>query len=315
MYKGKTLCVVVPAYNEERLLARTVETMPDFVDHIVVVDDRSTDGTRAEALRLAAADPRVILLEHPENEGVGGSIATGYKWARDAGADMAAVMAGDGQMDPADLPALCDPVAEDGVDYAKGNRLVYEEAYRVIPKVRFFGNAVLSFLTKIASGYWHVADSQTGYTVIGKRALAAIDWDLMYKRYGQPNDILVRLNVADMRVRDVPVRPVYNIGERSGFSPRQVLWPISRLLVRMFAWRLWRKYMIRDAHPLFLFIAMGAGLFALGFLFFLRLLYLLLSRGQMPEITLIIFLFTVTLGLQAFLFGIWMDMDKNKELR
>ncbi|MDR1041029.1 MAG: glycosyltransferase family 2 protein [Deltaproteobacteria bacterium] len=315
MYKGKTLCVVVPAYNEEKLLARTVTSMPDFVDRIVVVDDRSTDGTAAEARRLAEDDPRVVLLSHAENQGVGGAIATGYKLARDEGMDMAAVMAGDGQMDPADLPNLCDPVAEEGVDYAKGNRLVYEEAYRVIPRVRFFGNAVLSFLTKISSGYWHVADSQTGYTVISKRALAAVDWDRMYKRYGQPNDLLVRLNVEDMRVRDVPVRPVYNIGEKSGFRPRQVLWPISRLLIRMYVWRLWKKYMIRDAHPLFLFIMVGFLLFGLGFLFFLRLLYLFLSQGQMPEITLIVFLFTVFLGLQSFLFGIWMDMDRNKGLR
>jgi glycosyltransferase involved in cell wall biosynthesis len=315
MYKGKTLCVVVPAYNEENLLARTVETVPHFVDRIAVVDDCSTDGTAAEAARLAAADRRVVVITHPVNEGVGGAIASGYKWARDAGMDMAVVMAGDGQMDPADLPALCDPVAEDGVDYSKGNRLVYEEAYRVIPPVRFFGNAALSFLTKIASGYWHVADSQTGYAVIGRRALLAVDWDKMYKRYGQPNDILVRLNVEDMRVRDVPVRPVYNIGEKSGFRPRQVLWPISRLLIRMFMWRLWKKYMIRDAHPLFLFILGGISLCGLGFVFFLRLIYLFFSQGRMPEITLIVFLFTIVLGIQSFLFGVWMDMDRNKELR
>ncbi|MDR1110087.1 MAG: glycosyltransferase family 2 protein [Deltaproteobacteria bacterium] len=315
MYKNKTLAAVVPAFNEEKLLSRVVGTMPDFVDHIVVVDDRSTDGTAAEANRLMGTDKRVVLLSHAKNQGVGGAIATGYKWARDHDIDMAVVMAGDGQMDPADLPRLCDPVAEDGVDYSKGNRLVYEEAYRLIPKVRFFGNAVLSFLTKIASGYWHVADSQTGYTVIGLRALKAIDWDKMYRRYGQPNDILVRLNVEDMRVRDVPIRPVYNIGETSGFRPRQVLWPISRLLMRMFAWRMWRKYMIRDAHPLFLFILMGLSLFGLGFLFFLRLVYLWTSQGQMPEITLIILLFSLTLGLQSFLMGLWMDRDKNRNLR
>jgi hypothetical protein len=201
------------------------------------------------------------------------------------------------------------------VDYSKGNRLVHEEAYALMPKVRFFGNAALSFLTKIASGYWHIADSQTGYTVISLKALKAIDWDKMYKRYGQPNDILVRLNVEDMRVRDVPIRPVYNIGEKSGFKPRQVLWPISRLLIMRFFWRLWKKYVIRDSHPLFLFILLGVTLFGLAFLFFLRLLYLWISQGQMPEITLIVFLFTITLGLQSFLFGIWMDMNRNQELR
>jgi glycosyltransferase involved in cell wall biosynthesis len=315
VYKDKTLAVVIPAYNESKLIGRVISTMPDFVDRMIVVDDASVDGTHLEVSRLAEADPRVVLLRHDANQGVGGAIASGYKWARDHGMDMAAVMAGDGQMDPGDLPALCDLVAEEGVDYAKGNRLVYEEAYRLIPKVRFYGNAVLSFLTKIASGYWHVADSQTGYTVIGARALKAIDWDLMWRSYGQPNDILVRLNIENMRVRDAPIKPVYNIGEVSGFKPRQVMWPISRLLIRGFAWRLWKKYMIRDAHPLILFIAMGAGLFAFGFLFFLRLLYLWISNGQMPEITLIIMLFSVTLGFQSFLFGIWMDRDKNRHLR
>ncbi|MDR2302272.1 MAG: glycosyltransferase family 2 protein [Deltaproteobacteria bacterium] len=315
MYKNKTLAAVVPAYNEEKQLHLVVSTMPDYVDHIVIIDDKSTDGTADEIRRLMAMDKRVIMITHDVNQGVGGAIASGYKWARDQDIDMAVVMAGDGQMDPSDLPSLCDPVAVESVDYSKGNRLVYKEAYELIPKVRFFGNAVLSFLTKIASGYWHVADSQTGYTVIGKKALKAIDWDKMYKRYGQPNDILVRLNSEDMRVRDVPIKPVYNIGETSGFKARQVLWPISRLLIKMFAWRMWKKYMIRDAHPLFLFILMGLGLLCLGFLFFLRLLFLWISQGQMPEITLIILLFSSTLGIQFFLFGLWMDMDKNKFLR
>jgi glycosyltransferase involved in cell wall biosynthesis len=315
MYKNKTLAAVVPAYNEEKQISRVVTTMPGFVDHILIIDDKSTDGTQAEVRRLMDVDNRVILLSHETNQGVGGSIATGYKWARDHEIDMAVVMAGDGQMDPSDLPKLCDPVAEEDVDYSKGNRLVYEEAYNLIPKVRFFGNAILSFLTKIASGYWHVADSQTGYTVISLRALKAIDWDKMYKRYGQPNDILVRLNIVDMRVRDIPIKPVYNIGETSGFKPRQVLWPISRLLIKMFAVRMWSKYMIRDAHPLFLFILMGLMLVGLGFLFSLRLLYLWIDQGQMPEITLIILLFSSTLGIQFFLLGLWMDMDKNKDLR
>jgi glycosyltransferase involved in cell wall biosynthesis len=315
MYKGKTLCAVVPAYNEETLISRVTETMPDYVDHIVIVNDKSTDGTYDEAVRLQKEDGRIVIIDHEKNQGVGGAIASGYKWARDNEIDMAVVMAGDAQMDPMDLPALCDPVALEGVDYSKGNRLVYGKAYDLMPKVRFFGNAVLSFLTKIASGYWHIADSQTGYTVISLKALKAIDWDKMYKRYGQPNDILVRLNVLDMRVRDVPVKPVYDIGEKSGFKPRQVLWPISRLLIKMFFFRLWKKYVIRDAHPLFLFIILGVALFFFSFLFFLRLLYLWISLGQMPEITLIIFLFSITLGLQSFLFGLWMDMDKNKTLR
>ena len=315
MYKEHSVAVVVPAYNEETQIARVIETMPDFVDRIVVVDDKSTDNTSTVVESFLVKDPRVILLRHEANQGVGGAIATGYMWARDNGMDTATVMAGDGQMDPADLPALLDPVVAEGVDYVKGNRLVYDDAFTIIPKTRFFGNAALSYLTKIASGYWHIADSQAGYTTIGKRALHAVDWNQMYKRYGQPNDLLVRLNVLDMRVRDVPIRPVYNIGEKSGIKVRKVLFTISALLVRMYLWRLWKKYVIRDAHPLVLFIFFGFFMFALCGVLSLRLLIRWFIDGYAPIMTSMAMLFTFTIGIQSFFFGWWMDMDKNKHLR
>ena len=171
---------------------------------------------------------------------VGGAIATGYKSARDQNVDVAVVLAGDTQMNPADMPGLLQAVLVEHVDYAKGNRLFHVNADR-IPRVRFFGNAILSLPTKIASGYWHIADSQCGYTAIGKRALHQIDWNQMYKRYGQPNDLLVLLNVHNMRVRDVEAEPLYGIGERSGFRPHRMAWPILRLLVRRFFWALKRS--------------------------------------------------------------------------
>jgi len=315
MYKEHSVAVVVPAYNEETQIARVIETMPDFVDRIIIVDDKSTDQTSMVAQSFAAKDPRIIFLRHEVNQGVGGAIATGYIWARDNGMDSAAVMAGDGQMDPLDLPNLLDPVFEAGVDYSKGNRLASNDAYALIPSIRFYGNAILSYLTKIASGYWHIADSQTGYTVISKRALQAIDWNLMYKRYGQPNDLLVRLNVLDMRVRDVPIRPVYNIGERSGLKVRRALFTISAMLIRMYFWRLWKKYFIRDAHPLALFIIFGFLMYAVGLLLSLRLLVRWFIDGYVPIMTSMAMLFSFTMGLQSLFFGWWMDMDKNKHLK
>ncbi|MDR2488878.1 MAG: glycosyltransferase family 2 protein [Desulfovibrio sp.] len=315
MYKEHTVAVVVPAYNEETQITRVVETMPDFVDHIIIVDDKSADATVSVVERLRSEERRIVLLRHEVNRGVGAAIASGYIWARDNDVDAAAVMAGDGQMDPADLPALLEPVITEGVDYSKGNRLVYEEAFRLMPKVRFFGNAVLSWLTKIASGYWHVADSQTGYAVIGKKALRSVDWDKMYPRYGQPNDLLIRLNVLDMRVRDVPVRPVYHVGEKSGIRVRKVLFSISALLLRMYFWRLWKKYVIRDAHPLVLLIFFGILMFMTGGILFVRLCALWYLDGYAPPMTAMAMLFSFTMGMQSFLFGIWMDMDKNKHLR
>jgi len=264
MYKNKSVCVVVPAYNEETQISMVIETMPDYIDKIIIVDDASKDGTVEVVNTFLKTNEKIVLLRHKKNEGVGGAIATGYKWARDNDLEIAVVMAGDGQMDPADLPTLLDPVAENKADYSKGNRLFTGEAYTKIPKLRYLGNAFLSLLTKIASGYWHVADSQSGYTVINKRALHLIDWDHMYKRYGQPNDLLIRLNIYNLRVSDIPIEPVYNIGEQSGLKVKKVIFTISWLLLKMFLWRLKEKYIIRDFHPLVFFYFMGLILFPIG---------------------------------------------------
>lgn len=315
MYKNSRVAVVVPAYNEESQIGKVVETMPDFVDSVVIVDDQSRDNTATVVRAYQQKDPRVVLIRHPQNQGVGGAIASGYKWSRDHGIDAAVVMAGDAQMCPSDLPAILDPVVEEGVDYAKGNRLVYEEAYQLIPKVRFFGNAILSLLTKIASGYWHVADSQTGYAAISKRALHSIDWDRMYKRYGQPNDILVKLNVANCVVRDVPIRPVYNVGEKSGIKVRKVVFSISRLLVKRFFWRLWTKYVIQDFHPLVFFYALGFGMLLLSGVLFVRLVLMWVHEGAAPPMTSLAFLFALSMGMQSLFFAMLFDMESNRHLR
>ena len=179
MLHNKLICAVIPAHNEEAQIAKVIRGIPDYVDKILAINDCSKDGTGSVIDAEAKRDGRVVPIHHDINRGVGGAIATGYKWARDHHMDIAVVMAGDGQMDPEDLPAILEPVINGEVDYSKGNRLFTGEAYTKIPKVRYFGNSILSFLTKIASGYWHVADSQTGYTAINNKALKLIDWNEM----------------------------------------------------------------------------------------------------------------------------------------
>lgn len=315
MYRDKKVAVVVPAYNEETQISRVIVTMPAIVDRIVIVDDCSKDRT-SDVVRAHETSPggRVTLLVHEVNQGVGGAIATGYKWARDEGYDIAVVMAGDGQMNPDDLPAILDPVVDDEADYTKGNRLVTGDAFKKIPKIRFFGNAALSLFTKIASGYWHVADSQTGYTAINQAGLQEIDWDNMYKRYGQPNDLLVKLNVAGMRVIDVPIEPVYNIGEKSGIKVRKVVFTIGSLLVRLFFWRLKEKYIIRNFHPLVFFYAFGFFGLTLSALLFARLILLWIAQHQIPEITFLSWLFSFSLGFNSLFFAMWFDYEENKHL-
>ena len=315
MYKNKTVCVVVPAYNESTQIGKVIETMPDFIDAVVIIDDASTDNTIEIAEKYEQQSEKITLIQHDKNQGVGGTIATGYKWSRDNNYDMAVVMAGDGQMDPVDLPLLLDPVAEDRADYSKGNRLFTGEAYTKIPKIRYIGNAFLSLLTKIASGYWHVADSQSGYTVINKRALHLIDWDHMYKRYGQPNDLLTRLNVYNLRVADIPIEPVYNVGETSGLKIKKVIFTISWLLLKMFLWRLKEKYIIRDFHPLVFFYFMGLILFPLGLFSGLYLFIYRIFSGPVAETSALFSAFLFITGMQFLLFAMWFDMEANKNLK
>jgi glycosyltransferase involved in cell wall biosynthesis len=315
MYLGKSLAVVVPSYNEEHQIGKVLDTMPAIVDYIVVVNDASRDRTAGVVEGYQKDHDRVVLINHEFNQGVGGAIATGYKWCRDRNLDIAVVMAGDAQMDPDDLIPLIDPVAKGETDYAKGNRLFTGEAFKEIPKIRYFGNAVLSLLTKIASGYWHVADSQTGYTAINSKALRVIDWDQMYKRYGQPNDLLVRLNIYRFRVRDVPIKPVYNVGEISRLKIRKVLFTISWLLAKLFLWRMKEKYIVRDFHPLIFFYLLGVLLFGLSGVLFVRLLYLWVQMGYAPELTAIAWMFCFGLGLQCLFFAMWFDMEYNKDLK
>jgi len=315
MYRDKTIAVIVPAYNEETLIEKVLKTVPAFADHIVVVDDASTDGTAEVVKARQKEDPRVICLRHPKNEGVGGAIATGYKWARDKEISVSVVMAGDAQMDPGDLPNLLDPVVNGEVDYSKGNRLFTGKAWRIIPKTRYLGNAVLSFLTKIASGYWHVADSQSGYGAVSLQVLKTIDLDGVYKRYGMPNDFLVRLNVYGFRVRDVSVNPIYGIGERSGIKISKVIFTLSFLLLKLFLWRLKEKYIIRDFHPLVLFYSLGFVLTPVGFVFGCYLLIYRLFVGPVAATSALFAAFFAISGLQSLFFAMWFDMEYNKELK
>jgi glycosyltransferase involved in cell wall biosynthesis len=316
MYRGKTVTVVIPAHDEELLLARVIDTVPGFVDRVIVVDDASTDRTAEVAREHAARDPeRVILIELPSNEGVGGAVAAGYRRARDLGSDLTVVMNGDAQMDPADMPRLLDPIVDGNADYTKGNRLFYGEAWHMMPRVRYLGNSGLTLLTKVASGYWHVADSQTGYTVASLDVLRTLDLGEIYKRYGMPNDLLVKLNIFDFRVADVYVRPVYNVGERSGLRIHKVLFTIPLLLVRLFIQRLVRKYVIRDFHPLVLFYTLGFLLMLADLGFIVRLFALWARDGHVPPMTALAVLFCTVTGLQSLLFAMLFDMQANEHLK
>jgi len=363
MLCGKAVAVVVPAYNEGEQIVTVLETMPDFVDHIVVVNDCSKDDTRKRVLAYMEAHnavsssdtsdvchpedtgynraeiilhrmdqeeikyfvpskvhnacpkaDRIILIDNLENGGVGAAIARGYKLCKDLHIDCTAVMAGDGQMDPAELESICMPVVAEGIDYVKGNRLIHRSAWLVIPKLRYFGNSILSLLTKIASGYWRVSDTQTGYTAISLKALQGLRIHQIYKRYGMPNDMLVKLNIAFCTVREVEIKPVYNIGEVSKMNVFEVIPTISWLLCKSFFKRLWIKYLFKDFHPLFMLYHLSLVMLFFGGTVFLRLMADLFDGRSWTFSSMLMFVFLVTSGTQFLLSAMWMDMLDNDRL-
>jgi glycosyltransferase involved in cell wall biosynthesis len=311
--EGKTVAVVVPAHDEEQLIAATLGGIPAFVDRVYVIDDASGDATveRARAVR----DERVEIVTHERNLGVGAAIVTGYKRALADRIDVTAVMAGDNQMDPDELEGLVLPVAHGEVDYAKANRLFTGRAWELIPRHRYLGNAVLSLLTKVASGYWHVADSQAGYAAISLGTLELLDLDRIYTRYGFPNDLLVHLNVWNARVRDFPSRPIYGVGERSGIKIRKVVPRISWLLLKGFFWRMREKYVIRDFHPLVFFYALGFLMTTVGLALGILETVLRLMGNGIPPATVVLVALLLISGSQFTLFAMWFDMESNKDLR
>ena len=233
MWLGARIAVVVPAWNEAPRIARVLRGLPAYVDAVAVVDDASTDGTAAAA--RAVGDGRVEILRHAENRGVGAAIATGYRWAaaqEGSDRDAIVVMAGDGQMDPADLPTLITPIARGEADYVKGNRFRSAGVVRAMPPARLLAGLVLSWATSRAVGV-RVHHSQCGYTALARGACGALDLDALWPRYGYPNDLLSQLALRRLRIAEVPVRAVY-ADEVSRLKPRDV--PVVAALVAR-AWR------------------------------------------------------------------------------
>lgn len=363
MINDKTIAVVIPAFNEESQIEFVLESIPEFVDRIVVVNDGSTDSTgeiikniidndtldyfnekinpkeivkdRYNAVDFALQElikaettlfhksklynnhpenSRIILIEHLKNGGVGASVANGYRWCRDNEIDCVAKVDGDGQMDPSELKDICLPVINQEIDYVKGNRLVYPGANLVIPKIRYFGNSVLSILTKIASGYWHISDTQTAFTAISLKALKQLKLHELYSKYGYPNDILVKLNTNFCSIKEVPIKPVYEIGEQSKLKIMKVIPRISRILVFGFFKRIFQKYFLKSFHPLFILYHLGFLLLTVAIPFGIKILLKVIYSEDANPVTVLAFVFLFISGFQALLFAMWMDIQDNERL-
>src|SRR3990172_2562662 len=196
MYKNNKIGVVVPAFNEEKLIQKTILGIPDYVDQIVAIDDLSTDKTYQKLKSLQPGNRKLVTIKHEKNLGVGGSIMTGYKKLFDQDIDIAVVMAGDNQMDPQHLPLLLDKIIDGGFDVSKGNRFMHRRELTKMPFYRFIGNIFLTFLTKLASGYWSIFDVSNGYVASKIQILKLVEFSKVKNRFEFETSMLINLNIA-----------------------------------------------------------------------------------------------------------------------
>jgi glycosyltransferase involved in cell wall biosynthesis len=309
MYKDHRITTVVPAYNESRHIAQVIRTMPEFVDAIIVVDDCSQDDSLKSAVETG--DPRLTALKTPQNQGVGGAMGLGYRRAMEMGADIVVKMDADGQMDPDYLSHLLDALIDEGYDYSKGNRFLASESLVFMPKHRIFGNVVLTFLTKLASGYWHIFDPQNGYTAIKAEALRVLDLSRIHQRFFFENDMLVHLNFFGRRVKDVAIPARYG-EEESHLNVVGISFTFPMLLVQRFFRRIYQKYILRDFSPIALFLFLGSLLFGWGAGFGIYLwIESAITGVATPTGTIMLSLLPLILGFQLLLQAIVLDIQET----
>ena len=318
MYRKKKIALVIPAYNEERLIGPTLDGAPKLIDRIYVVDDVSTDNQNDMIMKRAKTDKRIVLITHEKNTGCGGAIITGYLQAGRDGYDITVVVGGDNQMPLNEVTNLLDPLVEGRGDYAKGNRFMlgqFEKTVKKMPKLRFFANWILTALTKICSGFYKTSDVVDGFTAITRKAIETINWAKAWKGYGYPIDFLTRLNAYGFKIVDVPRTAIYLDGERQsqikGFS---YFAKVSPMILRNFFWRLNFKYLYLDFHPLVFFyyaslilipIGMALGIFLIIDKFFLG------DTRVTPSMSILVALLLIS-GFQFLLFAMFFDMEEGK---
>jgi glycosyltransferase involved in cell wall biosynthesis len=333
MYKGKRIGVVVTAYDEASFVGRVIETVPEFVDRIYAIDDRSPDESWqviqrvAERVNAAAEsgatepavavadggdDRRVVPIRHEKNRGYGAAVKTGYRRATEEGMDGGAVITGDGQMDPVILDRIIDPVVTGEADYAKGNRLLRPEDREDMSTFRFVGNAILTGLSKFASGYWSIGDPQNGYTAISRDAIERLDLEAITDQYGFLNHLLTHLNVAGCRVADVPMTAIYG-DEESSIRYVPFVRYVSLLLLRSFCWRLKTRYVVRSFNPAIVHYAVGSGGLAVG-LAGLGGSLVRVARGNEAATASLASFAAILIGLVSLGSAIQLDAEANEDL-
>lgn len=312
MYRDLRIAIVIPAYNEEKLIAKTVETVPDFVDYIIAVNDCSTDATQEKLTELKKKNKKLTALKNEVNRGVGGTLKNGFEYAlSQTSADVIGVMAGDAQCDPSYISKMLDSLIDEHVDYVKANRFVHLEALAQMPTYRRLGNIFITILTKFATGYYSIFDTQNGYGFFRRAILSKISFELIGERYDYENTLLTALSIAGAKILDEPVPAIY--GEE--VSTIKFLPTAYRALRANFIgfWkRIYYKYIVFSFHPVALFLLSGLLLMTVGAIFGLYMIIEKAIHHISPSSgTVMLAVLPIILGFQLLLTAFILDVNNE----
>jgi len=311
VYRNFKVAAILPCYNEEKLIGKTVETLPSFIDKIIAVDDNSTDSTFEVIEELAKKHKKVIPIHLDPNEGIGGAYIHGFDRAIEDKIDLVVTMAGDAQCNPDYISSMIDSLIDNKLDYVKANRFVHLDELKQMPKMRRIGNTIITILTKFSSGYYSIFDSQNGYGVFKRETLEKLPFEHIGRRYDYENTLLIALSIMGAKIKDVPVPAIYG-DEESTIPVFKTTLRALRVVWKGFWTRMYYKYVVVNFHPIALFLFSGILFILIGSFFALFILIEKIFYGQTPSTgTVVLCILPMIVGFQLLLSAITMDMNSE----
>ena len=312
MYRKLETAVVIPCYNEEKMITQTIKKIPEYIDHIIAVNDASTDNTIVVLNKLKKQYSKLIIVDNKVNQGVGGALITGYNYAiKNTKATAIGIVAGDDQFDSSYLKAMLDDFIDQSADYVKASRFFHREAFKTMPKYRQFGNIFISLLTKFSTGYYSITDITNGCGWLRREIIEKVDFSIVEKRYDYETSMLTALSIANAKVIDHAV-PAHYGNEKSTIKLIPTAWRNLKAVWKGFWRRIYYKYVLYGFHPVALFLFTGMFFLIISLLLAIFLLYVKLFAHQSPTAgSVMLAVLPFILGIQLTLTALTIDVSNE----
>lgn len=313
MYRKLETAVVIPCYNEEKMITQTVEKLPDYIDHVIAVNDASTDNTIGVLNKLKKKHKRLVVVDNEVNQGVGGALIAGYEYAiENTEATAIGIVAGDDQFDTSYLKAMLDDFIDKSADYVKASRFFHREAFKTMPKYRQFGNIFISLLTKFSTGYYSITDITNGCGWLRRDIIEKVDFTIVEKRYDYETSMLTALSIANAKVIDHAV-PAHYGNEKSTIKLIPTAWRNLKAVWKGFWRRIYYKYVLYGFHPIALFLFTGVFFLIVSIFLAIFLLSIKLLTGQSPTAgSVMLAVLPFILSVQLILTALSMDVSNEQ---